>query len=246
MGLFRRSTGKLTRAEKKAARKIAEQAEQQAAELKLTRVEAKAAAKAAKADAKTAKKLAKIDAKAEKADAKVVRKAAKKSGTRAAADLAVLGSAGKVAVSDTAREPMTAKRARRLIGVGQVVLPVLAPYALAAAGTVRGAWDTRRAERLGVTTDQLSSFAGPGGALHARLSHVADALTKLETSSDGRAGTPAHAFVESTRPRIADLSVAVRAAEQMPASRRRAAFRAIGNELDTIESTLLGHLGITT
>jgi hypothetical protein len=40
--------------------------------------------------------------------------------------------------------------------------------------------------------------------------------------------------------------VAVRAAEQMPAARRRAAFRAIGGELDGIELTLLDHLGVTT
>jgi pyruvate kinase len=38
----------------------------------------------------------------------------------------------------------------------------------------------------------------------------------------------------------------VRAAEQMPSSRRRAAYRAIAGELDVIESALLTHLGITT
>ena len=37
-----------------------------------------------------------------------------------------------------ARKPMTKARAKRLIGIGTVVAPLLAPYALAAATAVRG------------------------------------------------------------------------------------------------------------
>jgi hypothetical protein len=70
---------------------------------------------------------------------------------------------------------------------------------------------------------------------------VADTLTRLEDGGNGAA-----AFVSRTRPRLADLSVAVRAAGQMPAQRRRAAHKAISNELDTIESGLLDQLGVGT
>jgi hypothetical protein len=118
---------------------------------------------------------------------------------------------------------------------------VVAPYALAAASSARTAWDNRKAARLGVAPDQLGAFAGPGGALHARISRVADTLTRLEGG-----GKDSSAFVSRIRPRLADLSVAVRAAGQMPAQRRRAAYKAIGNELDTIESGLLDHLGVGT
>jgi len=38
----------------------------------------------------------------------------------------------------------------------------------------------------------------------------------------------------------------VRAAEQMPTSRRRTAFKAIAAELDGIEQGVLMHLGIAT
>ena len=75
-----------------------------------------------------------------------------------------------------ARKPMTKARAKRLIGVGTAVAPLLAPYALAAAGAVRGSWDSYRAGRLGVSTDRLAEFTGPGGGLHARVSHLAEAL----------------------------------------------------------------------
>ena len=53
-------------------------------------------------------------------------------------------------------------------------------------------------------------------------------------------------FAEQATPRLAELATAVRAAEQMPASRRRTAFKAISAELDGIEQGVLTHLGITT
>lgn len=138
-----------------------------------------------------------------------------------------------------ARAPLTAARAKRLVAVGKAVAPLLAPYALAAATVARGAWDARKAARMGVAPDQLQAYSGPGGALHARLSRVAEALAELE----GR-GTDGKAFADATRPRLADLAVAVRAAEQMPAPRRRTAYRAVGAELDRIEVDLLTRLGV--
>lgn len=140
------------------------------------------------------------------------------------------------------RKPLTKARAKRLISIGTTVAPLLAPYALAAATAARGSWDSYRAGRLGVAPEELARFRGPGGGLHARLSHLAERLTELEREADP-AGT---AFAEQARPRLTELATAVRAAEQMPAPRRRAAFKAIGTELDGIEYTLLSHLGITT
>ncbi len=69
---------------------------------------------------------------------------------------------------------------------------------------------------------------------------MAEALGKLDERDHE------HAFSTATRPRLADLAVAVRAAEQMPSARRRTAYRAIGAELDRIEVDLLGHLGVST
>jgi Family of unknown function (DUF6474) len=151
-----------------------------------------------------------------------------------------------VAEADHGRRPLTAARAKRLIGVSKAVAPLLAPYALAIAGVARARWDAHRAARLGVDPGQLAAYAGPGGALHARLSHVAEALNELETSAQLHPTPAARTFAAETRPRLADLAVAVRAAEQMPSARRRTAYRAIAGELDRIETDLLTHLGITT
>jgi hypothetical protein len=145
-----------------------------------------------------------------------------------------------------ARKPFTAARAKRMIGVGKAVAPLLAPYALAAAGVARARWDAYRAARLGVEPGQLAAYAGPGGALHARLSRLAQALDELESGSGTDTTNAGRAFAADTRPRLADLAVAVRAAEQMPTTRRRTAYRAIGGELDRLEVALLRHLGITT
>jgi hypothetical protein len=92
----------------------------------------------------------------------------------------------------------------------------------------------------------VSAYSGPGGALHARLGRVAEALTDLDSAAEVHATGAARKFAVDTRPRLADLALAVRAAEQMPTGRRRAAYRAIGGELDRIETDLLTHLGIPT
>ncbi|NMI01043.1 hypothetical protein HF526_27615 [Pseudonocardia sp. K10HN5] len=144
------------------------------------------------------------------------------------------------------RDGLTPARAKRMIGVGKVVAPLLAPYALAAAGVARAQWDTYRARKLGVAPDQLAAYSGRGGALHARLSRVAEALTELDSGDEVHATGAARRFALDTRPRLADLAVAVRAAEQMPSPRRRTAFRAISGELDQIETQLLTHLGVRT
>lgn len=148
------------------------------------------------------------------------------------------------ALSRRSRKPFTAARAKRMIGVSKAVAPLLAPYALAAAGVARARWDAYRAARLGVEPGQLSAYAGPGGALHARLSRLASALDELESGAEVRSTDAARRFALDVRPRLADLAVAVRAAEQMPTPRRRTAYRSIGSELDRLEIALLHHLGV--
>jgi Family of unknown function (DUF6474) len=141
------------------------------------------------------------------------------------------------------REPMTAARARRLIGVATAVAPLVAPYALAVAGVARGRWDAYRAARLGVTPQQLTAYSGRGGALHARIDRIAEALRTLE-GGEPPASDESRRFAAASRPRLVDLALAVRAAEQMPGPRRRTAHRAIGGELDRIEVELLTRLGV--
>jgi hypothetical protein len=93
----------------------------------------------------------------------------------------------------------------------------------------------------------LNNFTGKGGALHARIARVGVALAELQAAT-GNAGGPrtgeVNAFVAEAGPRLLDLAAAVRAAELMPAERRRGAHRAVAAELDHIEPRLLELLGI--
>jgi hypothetical protein len=169
-------------------------------------------------------------------------KAAQKAGRAARKAGAATEKAGRATAQG--RGPMTPARAKRMIGVGKVVLPLLAPYAMAAAGVARARWDAYRAVRLGVTPDRLNAYSGRGGALHARIDRLAVSVNELDDDTEAYQTTAARRFALDTRPRLADLAVAVRAAEQMPAQRRRVAHRAVGDELDRIELALLRHLGV--
>ncbi|WP_214408279.1 DUF6474 family protein [Pseudonocardia lacus] len=147
-------------------------------------------------------------------------------------------------VARAASKPFTAARAKRLIGVSKAVAPLLAPYALAFAGVARSRWDAYRAGQLGVEPGQLSQYTGRGGALHARLSRIAETLQELEGGTGTHGTEDDKAFAAKVRPRLADLAVAVRAAGQMPTARRKTAYRAIAGELDRVEVELLTRLGV--
>jgi uncharacterized protein DUF6474 len=133
--------------------------------------------------------------------------------------------------------------AKNAIGVAKVlfpaVAPTVAPYVAQAMTAVRDRVDRYRARRLGVSVDELARFGGRGGALHARIVGADRALADLgERSPDDGA------FVESGRARLGNLAAAVRAAERMPAARRKAAHRAVSAELDRVECELLRRLGV--
>ncbi|GAY08422.1 DUF6474 family protein [Pseudonocardia sp. N23] len=230
-GSARKQAGKQAKAARKAA-KAEKKATKEAADLvaSVEKTRARAAKKVAGADIRTAKALASAD--------KKTAKAAKKTGRR-------VGSAEDTAVNAVASATATTPaKITRAVAVGKVLVPLLAPYALAAAGTARAAWDDRRARRLGVAADELGAYTGRGGALHARISRIAEALPELAAEGDAQTTEAGQRFAADTGPRLADLSVAVRAAERMPTARRRTAFRAVAGELDRLENELLGHLGV--
>lgn len=134
---------------------------------------------------------------------------------------------------------VTPKNTKRTLAVAKLVAPLLAPIAFQGASAVRDRWDRERARRLGIPVERLAEFTGRGAALHVRLSGLATAIGELRTRH------PADdTFAAGADRRLGDLSGAVRAAEQMPAARRRAAHRVVGAELDALEQGLLTRLGV--
>jgi hypothetical protein len=147
----------------------------------------------------------------------------------------------------TAVEPrITPKSARNALAVAKVVapavLPLAAPFVLRAFAETRDRFDRMRAHRLGVPVEELARFSGKGGALHARISGVAEAIAELrgraEVTKDDRE------FADRSEHTLSQLAAVVRAAERMPTARRKAAHRAAATELDQLEERLLHRLGV--
>ena len=147
---------------------------------------------------------------------------------------------------DAGEARVTPKKAKNAVAVAKVlgpaVLPVVAPYAVRAAGAARELYDRYQARKLGVAIDQLGEYTGRGAALHARIAGLVQGLAELRKSSKASAADTK--FADETQGTLEQLSATVRAAERMPAARRKAAHRAVAGELDRLEEQLLHRLGV--
>ncbi|HET6499508.1 MAG TPA: DUF6474 family protein [Amycolatopsis sp.] len=141
---------------------------------------------------------------------------------------------------------LTPKKARNAVAVAKIVVPavapVLAPYAVKAAGAVREAYDRYQARKLGVPVESLGEFTGRGAGLLARVAGVSEALGELRKST--QATEQDIRFATEAQTTLEQLTAVVHAAERMPAARRRAAHQAVAAELERLESHILHRLGI--
>lgn len=188
----------------------------------------------------TQSKAGKKAVKAEKKAAKQAKKVAKRA--RKAAD--VLESEEPTSTETAKERRITPSKVRNAVKAGKVILPavipVIAPIAVRAAGACRETYDRYQARKLGVNVDSLGEYSGHGASLHARIAGLSDGLSELRAGGDEE-GTRFAAEAAST---VRQLSSAVRAAEHMPAPRRKEAHRAVAAELDELEAKLLHHLGV--
>ncbi len=134
-------------------------------------------------------------------------------------------------------------RIRRTLTVSRLLAPILAPVLYRAAISARALIDQRRADQLGIPLAQIGQFSGPGAQLSARIAGAEKSLRTVQDRKPKDAETKQ--FVSAITERLADLSTAVTAAENMPAARRRAAHVAISSQLDGIEADLMARLGLT-
>ena len=156
-------------------------------------------------------------------------------------------SAVKVAEAElkAAREGkiLSPTRIRRTLTVSRLLAPILTPVIYRAAISARALIDQRRADRLGIPLAQIGQFSGNGAQLSARIAGAEKSLRMVQDKKPKDAETKQ--FVSAITERLADLSAAVTAAENMPAARRRAAQAAISSQLDGIEADLMARLGLT-
>jgi Family of unknown function (DUF6474) len=133
-------------------------------------------------------------------------------------------------------------RIRRVLTVSRLLAPIVVPLIYRASITARGFLDERRADRLGVPLGEVGQFSGHGARLSARIAGAEQSVRLVLDKKPKDAETKQ--FVTAVNDRLADLSAAVTAAENMPASRRRAAHMAIAKQLDGIDADLMARLGL--
>lgn len=134
-------------------------------------------------------------------------------------------------------------RIRRTLTVSRLLAPILTPVIYRAAISVRALVDQRRADQLGIPLAQIGQFSGHGAQLSARIAGAEKSLRMVQERKPKDAETKQ--FVSAITERLADLSAAVTAAENMPAARRRAAHAATSTQLDGIEADLMARLGLS-
>jgi hypothetical protein len=144
----------------------------------------------------------------------------------------------------TAREGklLAPSRIRRTLRASRLLAPVVVPVAYRAAMAARGVIDERRADRLGVPLTQLGQFSGHGGRLSARIAGAEQSLRLVAEKNPKDSETKQ--FISAITDRLAALSAAVTAAENMPGPRRRAAQASIGEQLDGIDADIMVRLGV--
>lgn len=204
-----------------------------------------------RAEARALKAKAKLEAKlAAKNEGKRIKAAQRSQDRTAKAQLRGQRDSDRVAVKVAEAKLRTARegkllapgRIRRTLTASRLLAPVVVPVAYRAAIAARGMIDERRAERLGVPLTQLGQFSGAGGRLSARISGAERSLRLVSERKPNDAET--QRFTAAITDRLAALSAAVPAAENMPGPRRRAAQAAVAEQLDGIEADLMTRLGV--
>lgn len=242
MGLM--SSRQVRRAERKAEAKI-RKAEQKALKTRV-KLEARVGAleenkrhkKALREEHKYLKKAHKAERKTAKSAAKAEKQSAKVHEKAAAAEVKAVAAQAKAAEKQSAFGPA---KVRRYLTVGKLIAPIAGPILYRGAIAARAEITAMQARRAGVPAELLTQHGGPSAPLRARIDaarSTAQNVAAQESTDEGRA------FVEAMGKRLNNLVVAVDAADTMPPSQRRAAQRAIGNELTAIDNDLLARLNV--
>jgi len=204
-----------------------------------------------RAEARALKAKAEMEAKlAAKNERKRIRAAERAEGKAVKAQLKSQRDIDRTAIKVAETELRTARegkllapaRIRRTMTAARLLAPVIVPVAYRAAVAARGAIDERRADRLGVPLTQLGQFSGHGGRLSARIAGAEQSL-RLVSEKNPKDGETRQ-FVSAVTDRLAALSAAVTAAENMPGPGRRTAQASISEQLDGIDADIMARLGV--
>ncbi|KQB83430.1 DUF6474 family protein [Corynebacterium lowii] len=193
------------------------------AQIKAAKTRAKAEVKA---NAKARKRQAKLLAKQEKGLLKAEHKGlkAKRKHERKMAE-------NKLAQIQAGK--FNADNVKRWTGAARLLTPIVLPLAYRALTALREQANSAKAQKLGVTTDQMAQFSGYGAPLKARIHGI---MQSLEDS-----GLPS-GFVHDVEDRLKELSASLDNAEYMTEEQRRRAHSSISRDIDQVTNEIQGRL----
>ncbi|WP_080791951.1 DUF6474 family protein [Corynebacterium pacaense] len=128
---------------------------------------------------------------------------------------------------------VNAARLRRWSGAARLLIPLLLPLVYQLTTQARDQLLKNRARKVGVTTEQLSEFAGYGAPLKARIAGVRD--------SANSSGLP-RGFLLDVEERLNELDAAVDNAEYMSPQQRTRAHQTISRDLNQVSDQIQDRL----
>lgn len=119
------------------------------------------------------------------------------------------------------------KTANRYVGALRVAIPVVLPLIYRGITALRERDLEKKANQVGITSDQLAQYAGHGAELKARLEGVRDTTASLGSG-----------FKQDVNDRLDDLDKALENAEYMVPEQRRRSHAAISSDLESVQAQI--------
>ncbi|MDO5032954.1 DUF6474 family protein [Corynebacterium sp.] len=198
--------------------------------LRKARIEARAEAKAAKTRAKAEVKAAdkarrrqqKLLAKQEKALIKAENKGLK---NRRKHEYKM----AKAELERIKKGRFNRDNVKRYAGALRTAAPLLLPLIYRGVTAAQDQLEKKRAQKAGVSADQLASFSGHGAPLKARVAGIRNSLQNAEVPAG---------FKRDVKERLTELDTAIDNAEFMTEAQRRRAHSSINSEIDAITEAI--------
>lgn len=122
------------------------------------------------------------------------------------------------------------KTANRYVGALRVAIPVVLPLIYRGITALRERDLEKKANQVGITSDQLAQYAGHGAELKARLEGVRNTVDTTASLGSG--------FKQDVNDRLDDLDKALENAEYMVPEQRRRSHAAISSDLESAQAQI--------
>lgn len=123
---------------------------------------------------------------------------------------------------------------KRYAGALRTAAPLLLPLIYRGITAAQREVEKKRAQKAGVSAEQLASFSGHGAPLKARTAGIRNSLKDAQLPAG---------FMRDVKERLSELDSAIDNAEYMTEQQRQRAHRSISGEIDSLNDEIQSKLG---